>query len=136
MLYLENKTKIDFNRCSYLLALVYVPAIVFIDSQSIPSGTLTVERSQTVSTPSVSAEVGHHVAFVHIYAIVLVAQLKTVVTTTLERAVYIDASAVVADVRMPDALVYVNAVVTGGGEQIARVADALEAALEVLAFAV
>lgn len=73
---------------------------------------------------------------VDVHTIVVRAQLEAGVAMALVLASHVDAGAVFADVRVSGALVHVHAGVPGGGEVVPGVTDTLEAALEVLAFAV
>lgn len=72
-------------------------------------------------------------AFVHIDAIIVLAQFKTIIAVTFIRPNEVNASAVVADVRMSHAFVYIDARVSPWRKQIPRVTNALETALQVLA---
>lgn len=69
-------------------------------------------------------------------AIVVVTQFESVGAVALERADGIQASAVVAHVRMAAALVNVHASVTGRRESVSVVADALETSIQICAFTV
>jgi len=65
-----------------------------------------------------------------------VTEFETVETVALERAHGIDASTVVAHVRVPAALVYVRTRVSRRCERVTVVTDALESAIEVRALTV
>lgn len=75
-------------------------------------------------------------ALVDIHTIVAVAQFKTLVAVAFIGPYQVYAGAVIADVWMSDTLVYVDATVSSGSEQVADVADALETTLEIFAFTI
>lgn len=107
-----------------------------VSRQSVTRSAFASERAQRIPAPPVPAQKRHHVTLVNIHAIIFHAQLKARITVTLILPVHVDAAPVIANVWISYALVNINASIPRGGEKIARVADALEAALQIFALAV
>lgn len=118
------------------MTLIDVSAVLAILSQYVAVGTFTVERSDSVSAPSVAAEEGHNSALVDIRAIVIRAKLESLVADALVRAKRVHAGAVVANIWISLTLVDIHAVVPVPSEGEATVADTLETTLQIVAGAI
>lgn len=104
---------------SYLITFVHIAAIVLVRSESVARSAFTAEGPQSVPTTSVSTQEWHHVTLVNVDTVVVGAQFKTRMAVALVGTNQIDASAIVANVCMADALVDIYAVVSGGRKHVA-----------------
>lgn len=118
------------------MTLVDVATVLAVLRQHVTVRALANEAADRVPTSAVAAQKRHNSTFVNIRTVVIRTELESLVALTLVGAQGVDASAIIAYVRIALAFVDVDAIVSVASQREPGVADALETALQITARAV